>query len=122
LKRKKSPFENTDTLIGKESVIEGKIRSESNIRIEGQVKGNINCEGDCIISESGVVESAIFAHNVSIAGKVVGEIHASGKVTILSSGTLVGNCHATTFIIEEGGIFHGQSHMMETTDKSETPE
>jgi len=110
---KKTPLEQTDTLIGTDSIFEGTIRSQASVRIEGQMKGNIYCEGDCIIGESGVVESNIHARNVSIAGKVHGEIHASGTLSILSTGTLIGNCHTPTLIIEEGGTFHGQSHMMD---------
>lgn len=113
---KKPPLDQTDTLIGKESAFEGHIRSQSSIRIEGQMKGDIHCEGDCIIGESGVVESNIHARNVSIAGKVNGDVHASGTLSILSTGTLIGNCHVKTLIIEEGGIFHGHSHMMGHAD------
>ncbi|OJF16684.1 MAG: hypothetical protein A6D91_11245, partial [Bacillaceae bacterium G1] len=115
LKSKKPPLEHTDTLIGKDSVMEGKIRSQAGIRIEGQMKGDIDCEGDCIIGESSVAESNIRARNVSIAGKVIGDVHASGTLSILSSGTLIGNCRVKMLVIEEGGIFHGQSHMLDNT-------
>jgi len=45
-KKKKIDPNMTDTLIGEGTTFEGKISSQAGIRVEGQMIGNIECEGD----------------------------------------------------------------------------
>ncbi|BFT75428.1 polymer-forming cytoskeletal protein [Paenibacillus sp. P36] len=104
----------TDTLIGEGTTFEGRIKSEASIRIEGGITGDIECAGDVIIGERGVVKSNVSARDVILAGNVHGNITTKGKLTITSTGSLHGNISAASFIIEEGGQFQGNSKM-ETT-------
>ncbi|KRE86407.1 hypothetical protein ASG89_10360 [Paenibacillus sp. Soil766] len=101
----------TDTLIGEGTSFEGRIKSEASIRIEGGITGDIDCAGDVIIGEHGVVKSNISARDVVLAGSVHGNITTKGKLTITSTGALHGNISAASFIIEEGGVFQGSSKM-----------
>ncbi|OAS20560.1 bactofilin family protein [Paenibacillus oryzisoli] len=101
----------TDTLIGEGTSFEGRIKSEASIRIEGGITGDIDCAGDVIIGEHGVVKSNISARDVVLAGSVQGNITTKGKLTITSTGALHGNISAASFIIEEGGVFQGSSKM-----------
>ncbi|MGG1553572.1 bactofilin family protein [Paenibacillus ferrarius] len=101
----------TDTLIGEGTVFEGRIKSEASLRIEGTITGDVDCAGDVIIGENGVVKSNISARDVVLAGSVHGNITTKGKLTITSTGALHGNLSAASFIIEEGGVFQGSSKM-----------
>lgn len=108
----------TDTLIGEGSIFEGKIRSDAGVRIEGQITGDIECEGDVTVGEKGVVHSNILARNIIIAGTVNGNVHAKNKLSITSKGKLYGNMVAASLSIEEGSVFEGTSKMG-STDKSD---
>lgn len=101
----------TDTLVGEGTVFEGKIKSEATIRVEGTIIGIIDCTGDVIIGEKGVVKSNISARDVIIAGQVHGDITTKGKIVIAATGQLYGNISTTSFTIYEGGMFHGLSKM-----------
>lgn len=101
----------TDTLIGEGSIFEGKIKSQAGVRIEGQIIGDIECEGDVTVGEKGVVQSNIEARNVIIAGTVNGNIQARSKLSIKQKGKLFGNMSAVSISIEEGSIFEGTSRM-----------
>ncbi|GGA03394.1 hypothetical protein GCM10008018_56720 [Paenibacillus marchantiophytorum] len=101
----------TDTLIGEGTTFEGRINSEASIRIEGGITGDIECAGDVIIGERGLVKSNISARDVVLAGNVQGNVTTKGKLTITSTGSLQGNINAASFIIEEGGLFQGNSKM-----------
>ncbi|MFD2613861.1 bactofilin family protein [Paenibacillus gansuensis] len=109
----------TDTLVGEGTIFDGKIVSEAGVRIEGQVTGGIDCQGDVAVGENGVVKSSISAREVTIAGAVHGNVTAKGKLTILASGKLFGNTNAASFIIEEGGIFQGVSKMAAASVREE---
>lgn len=108
---KKVDPNSTDTLIGENSVFEGKIKSEASIRIEGQIQGNVESSGDVIVGVHGVVKSNITARNAVLAGTVHGNVTVTDKLTITSTGKLYGNIGAQSFVIEEGGVFQGSSKM-----------
>jgi cytoskeletal protein CcmA (bactofilin family) len=101
----------TDTLLGENTIIEGTIRSQASMRIEGRVVGEVRCDGDLTVGEKANVESHITARNVTIAGKVKGDVTASGKLAITSTGQLIGNVSAASLTIEEGAVFSGTSMM-----------
>ena len=81
------------TIVGAGARLEGNVVSAGSLRIDGQVKGQINADGDVTLSPQSQVEADIRAQNVSIAGK----FH--------------GNITSKTLVVEEGGVFHGQSIM-----------
>lgn len=111
MKRTKIAPGTTDTLIGEGSTFEGKIRSLASVRLEGEITGDLECEGDVIIGEKGVARSNVTARNIVLAGKVHGNVTARGKLTIKSSGHLSGNLSAAELAIEAGGFFKGISKM-----------
>jgi cytoskeletal protein CcmA (bactofilin family) len=109
--KKKVDPNSTDTLIGENSVFEGKIRSEASIRIEGQIHGNVESSGDVIVGVHGIVKSNINARNAVLAGEVHGNVTVKDKLTVSSTGKLYGNVAAQSLVIEEGGLFQGSSKM-----------
>jgi len=110
-KKKKIDPNMTDTLIGEGTTFEGKISSQAGIRVEGQMIGNIECEGDITVGENGIARSDIRSRNLVIAGQVIGNVAAAGKLIIKATGKLHGNLSAQELSIESGGIFHGTSSM-----------
>lgn len=112
----------TDTLVGEGSTFEGKIISGASIRIEGQVIGDIDCEGDVTVGEKGMISSdTIIARNIIIAGTVNGNVQAKQKLTITAKGKLYGNLSAASLSIEEGSVFEGTSRMESAQDPSSSP-
>ncbi|MNN03013.1 Polymer-forming cytoskeletal [compost metagenome] len=101
----------TDTLIGQGSVVEGKMDCESNLRIEGKFKGEIQCKGQVIIGETGEANSNIYGADIVVAGIVIGDITTKGRLTITSSGEVKGNVSVAKLIIAEGGLLSGTSTM-----------
>jgi cytoskeletal protein CcmA (bactofilin family) len=99
------------TIVGAGARLEGNVVSAGNLRIDGQVKGQINAEGDVALSPQSQVEADIRAQNVSIAGRLKGSIQVKGKAHLARGGRIDGNITSKTLVVEEGGIFHGQSIM-----------
>lgn len=109
-KKKLNPNE-TDTLVGEGSAIEGKLISKASLRIEGKVTGDIVCEGDVTIGEQGAAASNIMARNVYAAGSIQGSVTTNGVLEITSTGKVFGNIHVRSLSIAEGGVFQGMSRM-----------
>jgi len=99
------------TIVGAGARLEGNVMSAGSLRIDGQIKGQINAEGDVALSPQSEVEADIRAQNVSVAGAFKGNIIVKGKAHLARGGRVDGNITSKTLVIEEGGIFHGQSIM-----------
>ena len=48
---------------------------------------------------------------MSIAGRFKGSIQVNGKAHLARGGRIDGNITSKTLVVEEGGVFHGQSIM-----------
>jgi cytoskeletal protein CcmA (bactofilin family) len=99
------------TIVGSGARLEGNVVSAGSLRIDGQVKGQINADGDVTLSPQSQVEADIRAQNVSIAGKFNGNIVVKDKAHLARGGRIDGNITSKTLVVEEGGVFHGQSIM-----------
>ena len=99
------------TIVGAGVRLEGNVVSAGSLRIDGQVKGQINAEGDVALSPQSQVEADIRAENVSVGGRFKGNIVVKGKAHLARGGRVDGNITSKTLVIEEGGVFHGQSIM-----------
>lgn len=99
------------TIIGQGAKLDGTVVSAGSLRIDGQVKGQINADGDVGLSPQCQVEADIRAQNVSVAGRFKGNLIVKGKAHLARGGRIEGNITAKTLVVEEGGIFHGQSIM-----------
>ena len=99
------------TVVGVGARLDGNVVSAGSLRIDGQVKGQINADGDVTLSPQSQVEADIRAQNVTLAGKFKGNVIVKGKAHLARGGRIEGNITSTTLVVEEGGMFHGQSLM-----------
>ena len=99
------------TIVGAGARLDGNLVSAGSLRIDGQVKGQINADGDVSLSPQSQVEADIRAQNVSVAGRFKGNIVVKGKAHLARGGRIDGNITSKSLIVEEGGTFHGQSIM-----------
>jgi cytoskeletal protein CcmA (bactofilin family) len=99
------------TIVGAGARLEGNVVSAGSLRIDGQVKGQINADGDVTLSPQSQVEADIRAQNVSVAGRFHGNIVVKDRAHLAKGGRIDGNITSKTLVVEEGGVFHGQSIM-----------
>ena len=99
------------TIVGAAAKLEGTVVSAGSLRIDGQVKGQIQADGDVTLSPQSQVEADIRAQNVSVAGRFKGNVVVKGKAHLARGGRIEGNITSKTLVVEEGGVFHGQSLM-----------
>ncbi len=108
-----------ETSIGSSVSMQGVLKAEGNIRIDGLFEGQIETAGNVIVSRTARVAANISARNVLVAGLVVGNIVAHEQLDILSSGRIKGDIEMTTLFIEEGGKHHGQTRMVGEDDSDQ---
>jgi cytoskeletal protein CcmA (bactofilin family) len=103
--------EKIETIIGKDTVINGSVKGNGIIRVDGRIQGEEVSHGEVIIGDSGEVAADIKARQVTIAGLVKGNIYAEGKVEIVETGKVLGNIRSVNLIINEGALFQGTCDM-----------
>lgn len=100
-----------NTIIGKGSVIDGKIKIKNSIRVDGKIKGEISSTGTVTVGGEGEVEGAINAVNVIIGGKVRGKMNVQSKIILEKNSVLIGDLKTQKLNIAEGAIFDGNCIM-----------
>lgn len=110
-KKNEKKLNDISTLIGEETTFTGTLEVKSSIRIDGQVNGDVICDGDVTIGKNGHVENQLKARNLFIAGTLKGNVTVKEKIHVYDTGSLNGRAEMTTIIIEENGQFHGESIM-----------
>jgi len=108
------------TVISRGVKIEGKLSCSGNIRLDGEVQGDILSQGIVIIGENGGVNGQINADSVTIGGKVTGTIRAKDKVVLEAKANLKGDIITKTLLVEAGAIFNGNSKMGNSGSISES--
>jgi cytoskeletal protein CcmA (bactofilin family) len=106
-------------MIGPGTVVEGKIRSQGSVRIDGKLTGEITASESLAVGLSGEVDGNVTAKNVTIGGKVRGSITASEKIVFEGKAVIKGDIRASKLIIDEGCLFDGRVAM---TEKAQTYE
>ena len=99
------------TIIGQGTTVNGDIKSQVTIRIEGAVQGRINCEDTIIVQETGKVKAELVAAQIIISGYVEGNVFAHERLEVTSNGKLVGDITAPRISIAEGVMFEGKCTM-----------
>jgi len=100
-----------NTIIGKDSVIEGTIEVHGGLRVDGVVRGRVSATDSLAVGDSGRVEADVASSMVVIGGKVSGNILAKDKVELQSKAEVEGDITTKNLIIEEGAVFHGRCNM-----------
>lgn len=108
------------TIISSSVIIEGKLTSNGNVRLDGVVKGNVEAKGNLTVGETGNIHGDIHADSVTVGGKVEGIVNAKDKVTLESKAYLKGDLVTKILVVEAGAIFEGKSNMGELK-KTEKP-
>ena len=94
--------------------VEGKISGDADVKIDGEVYGEIVLANSSIfITQQGKAEADIKALNVFIAGEYKGNIVAQELIQISPSGRVKGELKAPYLAIEKGAVFSGKIEMSE---------
>ncbi len=117
--RDKEPQEHDFTgFLDKGVRLEGTIEAPGVFRVEAQLKGTVISTHSLILGEKARVEGQIEGNHVVIAGKFDGVIFAKGRVEIQAKGVVTGEIHSPCLVIEAGGIFDGQCHMLAASESA----
>jgi cytoskeletal protein CcmA (bactofilin family) len=97
--------------INSDTIIEGSIKAKGNLRIDGVLKGNLECQGRLVIGASGSVEGEIHCENAEIEGTIKANITVTDLLTLKSTAKVHGDILTKKLAIEPGATFTGSCSM-----------
>jgi cytoskeletal protein CcmA (bactofilin family) len=106
-------------LISEGTVVTGNIISKHGFRISGEVKGTVEVEGKCIVSQTALIDGDLIASDADISGLIQGEIIVRNKLILRQSARVKGNLRTKIMMVEEGAKFDGACHMGSTPEKKQ---
>lgn len=101
-------------IIGAGTVIEGKLRSQGSVRIDGKMTGDISSTENVAVGPTGEVEGTVTAKNVTIGGKIRGTVTASEKLVFEGKAVVKGDIRSSKLVIDEGALFDGKCTMTDS--------
>ncbi|HYD96708.1 MAG TPA: polymer-forming cytoskeletal protein [Noviherbaspirillum sp.] len=101
-----------DSLIGISTRIEGNVRFQGGLRIDGQVKGNVIAEGDdpcmLVISEHAKVEGEVRAAHVVVNGEIIGPVYSSELLELQPRARITGDVYYKALEMHGGALVAGK--------------
>jgi cytoskeletal protein CcmA (bactofilin family) len=93
------------------TTIEGSIKAQGNLRIDGTLKGSLTCEGRVVVGKTGIIEGEIKCQNAEIEGTINANLAVSDLLTLKASAKLTGDITTKKLAIEPGATFTGSCSM-----------
>jgi cytoskeletal protein CcmA (bactofilin family) len=104
-------YSNSATLISSGTSLKGDVKSESDLRIDGTIHGNVYSSAKIIVGPSGFVEGNIEGANADITGKVTGNIIVKELLQLRGESNVNGNISAVKLQIDPTAAFNGKCQM-----------
>lgn len=108
----KNVISNLHNIITSGTIITGKLYAEDNLRIDGNIEGDVTCKGKVIVGNNASINGNIECINIEIFGLVKGNIICHDTVILRSTTRLTGDVKTQTIEIEPGTVFIGSCSMI----------
>lgn len=94
-------------LIGAGTVIEGRIITKNDIRIDGSVNGNIRSEGKVVLGQKANIDGNMYCADSDLSGRVEGNVICKGFLQLKATARIQGDIFTKHLEIENGAQFNG---------------
>ena len=116
-RRVEDNLEPVESVIARETTLQGNLRSAFGVRVMGAVEGDIESGGRVRVEKGGRVRGAVKASDIIVNGQLDGNIDAAGHVELGQESRMVGNIKAARMAIAEGSFFQGEVNMHRAGDQ-----
>ena len=108
----RAPAGREHAVIGASIHIDGDLRGEEDLLIEGEVNGTVQLKNNSLtIGPQGKVRADVYAHSIYVDGFMEGDLFGSERVAIRKSAQVRGNVTSPRVSLEDGAKFKGSIEM-----------
>jgi cytoskeletal protein CcmA (bactofilin family) len=99
-------------VIGASIQIDGHLRGQEDLIIEGEVNGTVNLASHTLtIGNQATIKANVFAHTVYVDGTMEGDLYGAEQVLIRKTARMKGNITSPRVSLEDGASFKGSIEM-----------
>ncbi len=99
-------------VIGASIQIDGHLRGQEDLIIEGEVNGTVNLASHTLtIGNQAKIKANVFAHTVYVDGTMDGDLYGAEQVLIRKTARMKGNITSPRVSLEDGASFKGSIEM-----------
>ena len=97
----------TTSFLAAGTELEGTLELRGAIRMDGKLKGSLQCGSVVYLGDSAEIEANIQAEAVVSSGKVEGDIYSQHHVHLAAPGSVKGTIETRELVLEKGVFFDG---------------
>ena len=112
-RRLEDQFGTQYSMIIKDVEIEGMLNTHDNLRMGGNLKGQINSSAVVWISKGGKIDGNINANGLIVEGYVHGNVKCTGKVELRPGARIKGDITCASLSVYKGCSLEGKVKMLE---------
>ena len=91
--------------------IEGTIQADKDIRIDGSLRGSLNCKGKVIIGPTGFISGDVQCENAVIEGRFEGVMFVSDILHVKETAKVEGDVTTQKLVVQPGSVFNVKCKM-----------
>ncbi len=88
--------------------VRGRLLGDGDLRVDGEIEGDVRVRGALEIGESGNVRGSVAAQSVTLSGTLAGDVEADGPIVIRAGARVTGDMNGTEVALEEGASYTGR--------------
>lgn len=89
------------------TTVTGDLKAESDIRVDGTIKGNLDCEAKVIIGPKGMIEGEVKCESAVIEGEFHGKLFVKDMLTVKETAKITGDVVTRKVAMMAGCDFEG---------------
>lgn len=97
---------NSMNSLGKGTKVNGDIEATSDIRVDGELRGNLNCKGKVIIGSTGYIDGTIICQNAVVEGTFKGTLTVKDLLNVKESARIDGDVKTGQLLVNSGAKFN----------------
>jgi len=90
------------SVIGSSTRIVGRVSGDGALRVEGNIRGDVQVGGEAEIAEGAAIEGNVAAEALEISGSLLGDAVARGPIAVRSGAVVRGELRGSEVSIEPG--------------------
>lgn len=98
-------------LIGAGTSIEGEVKSNGDVRIDGSIRGSVTSKSKVVVGTTGTIEGDVNCQNADISGIIKGKIICTEMLFLKSTAKIMGDITTGKLVVEAGATFTGSCSM-----------
>ena len=97
--------------LGNGTKVVGDLTAQNDIRIDGELEGNLNCNGKVILGPKGIIKGNVICQSAVVEGSINGTVKVKDILQVKESAKIVGEITTEKLMVQPGAIFNVKCEM-----------